>query len=813
MTTKLMGQGVQRVEDQRLLRGLGRYADDVAVDPATLHAAVLRSPHAHARIVDIDVSGVLEVEGVHAVWTHDDLTGLMAEPLPLLIPHPTLTQGRTQYALAKDEVNYAGEAVAFVVAEDRYVAEDAVARIVVTYDVLPPVVGIAAARAATRLVHDDVPGNVAAEMEQNTGDVEAALAAAPRLLSLDLDVERSSCQPMEGRGTVARWDPDVGRLTVWTSTQTSTGVRAAVAVKLGLDLRQVDVITPDVGGGFGVKINHPWPEELLVPLAARVLGRTVKYVEDRREHFVSTAHERAQQHHVEVGFDDEGRLLALDVEFWHDHGAYIPYGLIVPIITSTQLLGPYKPGVYRVRFSSLYTNTVMVTPYRGAGRPQGCFVMERTMDAIAAELGLDRAEVRARNFIQPEEFPFDQGIVFQDGRELEYDSGDYPAMLEKIKALVGWEEFPAFREEMAREGRQVGIGLACYVEGTGVGPYEGAHVHVETTGKVKVATGLTSQGQGHATVFAQLVADELGCRFEDVEVVTGDTRRMPYAVGTFASRAAVMSGSAIHLAARRTKEKVLRIAAEALEASEDDLEIVDGVVSVRGAPGASIDLGTVAVLSNPLRYAFDEASKAATQFTVGDPGKPPVADDDEPGLEGTDFYSPERSTFASGMHAVIVETDPETAEISVLKYAVVHDCGRLINPMIVEGQIHGGVAQGVGGALYERMVYDESGQLLNASFMDFLMPYVTEVPDGIDIDHLETPSPLNPLGIKGAGEAGVIPSAAVFAAAIEDAEGLLIRAMPISPSELFALRQAHVGDRAASVSERVEIQAREDHPS
>jgi carbon-monoxide dehydrogenase large subunit len=791
VTTKLMGTGVQRVEDQRFLRGHGRYADDVAVDASTLHCAVLRSPHAHARIVDIDVADVLDVDGVHAVWTYDDLTGPMADPLPLLIPHPALTHGRTQYALAKDEVNYMGEAIAFVVAEDRYVAEDAVGRIKVTYDVLPPVVGIAAARAADRLVHEDVPGNVGARMEQSTGDVEAALAAAPHRLTLDLDVERSACMPLEGRGTVARWDPDIDRLQVWTSTQTATGVRAVVAVKLGLDLRQVDVITPDVGGGFGVKINHPWPEELLVPLAARTLGRTVKFTEDRREHFISSAHERGQVQHIEVGFDDEGRLLALDVMFWHDHGAYTPYGLIVPIITSTQLLGPYKPDVYRVVFESLYTNTVMVTPYRGAGRPQGCFAMERTMDAIAAELGKNRTEVRAANFIQPDEFPYEQGLVFQDGRELTYDSGDYPASLEKIKALIGWDDFPAYRAEMAAQGRRVGIGLACYVEGTGVGPYEGAHVHIETSGKVKVATGLTTQGQGHATVFAQLVADELGCRFEDVEVVTGDTRRMPYAVGTFASRAAVMSGSAIHLAARKAKEKALKIAAEALEASPDDLQIADGVVSVKGSPGSAIDLGTVAVLSNPLRYAFDEASKAATQFTVGDASKPPVAEDEEPGLEGTDFYSPERSTFASGMHAVIVETDPLTAEITVLKYAVVHDCGKLINPTIVEGQIHGGVAQGVGGALYERMVYDESGQLLNASFMDFLMPYVTEVPDGIDIDHLETPSPLNPLGIKGAGEAGVIPSAAVFASAIEDAEGLPITAMPISPSDLFHLRLAH----------------------
>lgn len=790
MTTKMFGAKVPRVEDQRFLRGQGRYVDDVLVGQRVLHAAVLRSPHAHARITDIDVSEVLDVDGVHLVWTHEDLAGPMGEPLPLLIPHPALTHGRTQYALARDEVNHVGEAVAFVVAEDRYVAEDAVGRIRVSYDVLPAVVGIPAARAADRLVHDDVPGNVGAELTQENGDARAAIAAAPRRLSLDLTVERSACTPMEGRGVVARWDPDISRMTVWSSTQTSTGVRAAVAAKLGLDLGQVDVITPDVGGGFGVKINHPWPEELLVPLAARVLGTPVKFTEDRREHFISSAHERGQVHHVEVGFDDDGRVLGLEVEFWHDHGAYTPYGLIVPIITSTQLLGPYKPGAYRVTFQSLYTNTVMVTPYRGAGRPQGCFVMERTMDAIAAELDLDRTAVRSVNFIQPDEFPYDQGLIFQDGRELEYDSGDYPASLEKLKDLIGWDGFPAYQQEMAAQGRRVGIGLACYVEGTGVGPYEGAHVHVETSGKVKVATGLTTQGQGHQTAFAQIVADTLGVRFEDVEITTGDTRRMPYAVGTFASRAAVMSGSAIHLAALRAREKALRIAADALEADEHDLEIADGVVSVRGTD-SSIDLGTVAVLSNPLRYAFDEASKAATQFSVGDPGRPPVAEDDEPGLEGKDFYSPERSTFASGMHAVIVETDPETAEIRILRYAVVHDCGHLINPMIVEGQIHGGVAQGVGGALYERMAYDEHGQLLNASFMDFLMPYVTEVPALIEIDHLETPSPLNPLGIKGAGEAGVIPSAAVFAAAIEDAERLPITAMPISPSELFALRQEH----------------------
>jgi carbon-monoxide dehydrogenase large subunit len=793
MTTKLLGEKVRRVEDQALLLGRGRYVDDLM--PGALEVAVLRSPHAHARIVDVDVDPVLDLEGVVAVYTHDDLVGPMADPLPLLIPHPTLTHGRTQYALANGEVNYVGEAIAMVVATSRYVAEDAVGLIRVTYEFLPPVVGVEAARRADRLVHDDVPGNVAARMEQSCGDAEAAVAAAPHRLELDLTIERSASMPMEGRGTVARWDPDSKRLQVWSSTQTSTGVRAAVAARLGLDLMQVDVMTPDVGGGFGVKIMHPWPEELLVPMAAMALGRPVKFTEDRREHFVSSAHERGQLHHIDVGFDDDGRILGLHVQFWHDNGAYSPYGLIVPIITSTQLLGPYKPGAYKVVFESLYTNTVIVTPYRGAGRPQGVFAMERTMDAIAAYLGKDRTAVRAVNFIQPDEFPYDHGLVFQDGRPLIYDSGDYPASLEKLKQLVGWDDFETFRQEMATQGRIVGIGLGCYVEGTGVGPYEGAHITIETSGRVKVAIGLTTQGQGHRTAFAQIVADELGVPFDDVEVVSGDTRRMPYAVGTFASRAAVMSGSAVALTARQVRAKALRIAADALEAAEEDLEIVDGHVRVRGTTTASIGLGTIAVLSNPLRYAFDDASKAATQFSVGHPDRPPVAEDDEPGLEGRDFYSPERSTFANGMHAAIIEIDAETSEVSILKYAVVHDCGTLVNPMIVEGQIHGGVAQGVGGALYERMAYDENGQLLNASFMDFLMPYVTEVPEHIDIDHLETPSPLNPLGIKGAGEAGVIPCAAVFASAIEDAVGFPITAMPLSPSELFELRESRPSAR------------------
>jgi aerobic carbon-monoxide dehydrogenase large subunit len=789
MTTRLFGEPVARTEDPRLLRGEGRYLDDLGHD--AYEVAIVRSPHAHARIVDIDVTDALEIEGLVAIYTHEDLPPRLQRPLPLLIPHPSLTHARTQTPLADGEVNHVGEAVAMVVARDRYVAEDIRDRIEVRYEALPAVVGIEVAHDGPDLVHDDVPGNLAADHTQETGDAAAAIAGAPHRLSLRFDIERSASTPLEGRGVFARWDGDDQRLRVYSSTQTPTSVRAAVATLLELPFAQVECIAPDVGGGFGVKIMHPWPEEVLVPWAARLLEHEVKFTEDRREHFVSANHERGQVQHVEVGYDDDGRVLGMDVHILHDHGAYIPYGLIVPIITTTQALGPYRIEHYRARFESLYTNTVPVTPYRGAGRPQGCFLMERTMDRIAAELGRDRTEVRAVNLIQPDEMPYDFGLTFQDGRPYCYDSGDFPASLAKLKTLVDWDGFAARQEAARADGRLLGLGLACYVEGTGVGPYEGGHVLVEPSGKVQVATGLSSQGQGHRTAFAQIVADQLGVPLEDIEVVTGDTRRFPYAVGTFASRAAVMSGNAIHLAAGKVREKALRLASDALEVDPEDLELVDGAARVKGSPDTAIPLAMLATLSNPMRYAFDEVSQAATQFaSPSDPARPPVAEDDEPGLEGTGFYSPVRSTFANGMHAVEVEIDPDTSDITILRYAVVHDCGNLINPRIVQGQIHGGVAQGVAGALYERMAYDEHGQLLNASFMDFLMPYATEVPATIDIDHLETPSPLNPLGIKGAGEAGVIPGSAAIAAAIEDATGIPIHAMPISPSDLHELRVA-----------------------
>src|SRR5690606_21427208 len=680
MGTRVFGEPVERREDGRLTTGRGRYLDDLGRD--ALAAASGRSPHAHARILDIDVAGALDVDGLVAVYTWEDLPGRVGEPLPLLIPHPALTHGRTGYPLARDVVRHVGEPVVMVVARDRYLAEDAAERIRVDYEPLPAVVGLEAATRAEHLVHDDVPGNVGAVLVQENGDAAAAIEAAPHVLEFSLSIERSASMPLEGRGVYARWDADDGSLRVYSSTQASTSVRAAIAARLGMPNGKVEVIAPDVGGGFGVKIVHPWPEESLVPWAARRLDREIKWTEDRREHFVAAAHERGQLQDVRVGFDDEGRVLGLDVRIRHDHGAYTPYGIIIPIITSTQLLGPYKIGAYRAEAVSLSPDARIVAPDRAAGRPQGVFCMERTMARIARHLGRDRADVREANLIHPDEFPYDQGLTFQDGRPLVYDSGDYPELMRRTRELIGWDGFEAERAEAAARGRRLGIGLGIYVEGTGVGPYEGGHVEIDTSGRVHVSTGLTSQGQGHETVFAQIAAAELGVPIEDVHVTTGDTRRFGYAVGTFASRAAVMSGNAIALAARKVREKALRIAGEALEADPRDLEITDGVVHVRGDRSSAVPLRTVAVLSNPLRYAFDEAAAAATQFAVGRPvTEPPVAEGDEPGLEGRDYYSPVRSTFAAGAHAGRVAVDPDTAEVSVLRYAVVHDCGRLINPM------------------------------------------------------------------------------------------------------------------------------------
>ncbi len=769
MTTRTVGARIPRNEDPRLLQGRGCFVDDI--QPAgVLHAAVLRSPHAHARIVAIDATRARALPGVALVLTAADL-GELDQPTP-------------------DEVRYVGEPVALVISDSRYLAEDALEAIEVTWQPLPVVASLDAARAeGAPLVHADVPGNRAARLAQRVGDPDAVLAGAARVFRETLWIERSCGSPIETRGVVAEWDARAGALRVWDATQAPLPIKNGLARMFGLPEFKVDVIAPDVGGGFGTKIMLFYPEEILVPLAAIRLGRPVKWIEDRHEHLIAANQERGQIHDVDVAVDGDGRILALRDRFVHDAGAYTPYGIIVPLITSTQLPGPYRLPHYAVEFDVVYTNTAIVTPYRGAGRPHGAFVMERVIGRVARELGLEAVEVRRRNFIQPHEFPWDVGLTFQDGGPTRYDSGDYPRGLEMALETIGFRDFRARQAEARRQGRHLGLGVACYVEGTGIGPYEGAHVRVEPSGRVLVATGLTTQGQGHATTIAQIAADALGCDPADVTVITGDTRRFNWGAGTFASRALVTSGNAVGVAARKVRNKALRIAADLLEASPDDLEIANGRVSVRGAPASALTLGALATVANPIRYAYGkEATDAALRLVKPRPGAV-LAPDEEPGLEAHGYYAPPHATFASGCHAVIVEVDPATGEVKIIKYAVHHDCGRMINPMIVEGQIRGGVAQGVGGALYERIVYDGEGQPLTTTFMDFLMPTAMEVPS-IEIVHTETPSPLNPLGVKGVGEAGAIPGPALLAEAVDDALapfGVRVREMPLGPDRLRQL--------------------------
>lgn len=783
-TSALVGSPIERLEDERLLTGRGRYTDDIEHDAA--QAAFVRSQHAHARITGIDVSGALDIDGVLAIYTHEDLPGNLAENPPVLVPNEALVDPRTQLPLAKDEVHFAGATIAMVVASDRYVAEDAAARIRIDYEPLDPIVDLAeAAEPGARVAHSDMADNLSAILGEEAGDVGLAFESVPHTLDIHVDLERSAGMPMEPRAIVARFDPDDRILHIHDTTQSSTLIRAGVANALEIEPERVHVVAPDVGGGFGCKIMF-YPEEALIPFAAMQLQMPVKWTEDRRENFIGTNHERRQIHDVKVGFDDDGRILALETKYLHDTGAYCPYGVIVPVNTASHLVGPYKIPNYRYEFRSLYTNTVPTSPYRGAGRVHATFTMERVIEHVAAELGVDSAEVRRRNLIRPEEFPYSVGVTAQDGGQTIYDSGNYEQALDITLEKIGWAGFAEQRAAAENEGRRLGIGIGMYLEGTGLGPYEGAAVSVLDDGRVTVATGLCTQGQGHHTVFAQIVADELGVSVGDVEVTTGDTDKMPYATGTFASRAAVVSGNAVKKACVEIRRQAAELAANALGVDATDLVFVDGQVRVANSDADGIPLGRLSLIANPLRYAFsDEATRAAELArSAYKEGGLPLPEGKKPGLNASEFFSPRGSVWGYGVHAAIVEIDLETCNIKIHKYVVMHDCGNVLNPRIVQGQVIGGFAQGIGGAFYERIAYDETGQIANASFMDFMIPYATEVPTPELYDTV-TPSPWNDLGLKGVGEGGLIPVPVTIVNAIGDALGTSIDIAPLSPQHIF----------------------------
>jgi carbon-monoxide dehydrogenase large subunit len=775
MTTRYFGAPIKRNEDPRLLRGRALFVDDVAL-PNMTHVAFLRSTVAHGRIRGIDATPARRRAGVVAVYTAGDL-GDYWKPGPLLVPPPPIAgitfNLRTQVPLAKDKVRHVGEPLAMVVAESRHLAEDVLADIVVDIDPLPAVVDLEQALASSSpLVHDDLGTNVSAHVRQTKGDYAPAAAGAFHVIRRRFLYDRGASNPIETRGIVAHWDARADQLTVWDTTQAPVFLRGGLAAMLGLSERQVRVIAPFVGGGFGPKIMLFYPEEVLLPWAAMQLGRPIKWIEDRREHFFATTHERGQIHDAEIAFTRDGRIIGVKDVFLHDGGAYDPYGLTVPINSQCTLLGPYVVPHYDSTFTAVFTNKPIVTPYRGAGRQHGVFVIERLLDLAARDLGLDRAEIRRRNFIPPDAFPYHNGIIYQDFTRLSYDSGNYAPILERALELIGYHAF--LKDEQPRlkaQGRCAGIGIACYVEGTGIGPYEGAKVQVQASGKVSVATGIGTQGQGHFTSFAQIAADQVGVDVRDVDVVTGDTDQFYWGAGTFASRGAVVAGTAVFEAGRAVREKILRLAAEHFECAEEDLEIGDGVVSIVGVPGKTVRLGELAMKANPMRGAVR-------------PGA-------EPGLESTKYFGPPSGATASGVHAMIIEVDPETLAVEIRKYVVVHDCGSVINPLVLAGQIHGGVAQGIGNAFFEKLVFDDDGQILNASLAEYLLPTATDVPH-MDLAHTVTKSPLNPLGIKGAGEAGAIPVGALFAQAIEDALGLAgsgveILEVPLGPARLWQL--------------------------
>lgn len=789
MSIRSFGQPVKRNEDARLLQGKALFVDDVEL-PRMLHAAFVRSPYAHARIRGIDTAAAKKRPGVVAVYTAADL-GDYWKPGPLLLAPPPIKDvvfnERTQVPLVKDKVRHAGEPVVLIIAEDRYIAEDAAGDVIVDYEELPAVVDLEKARdAKTGFVHDDLKTNVAAHVRQTKGDYAKAVAKAACVIKRRFLYDRGSSLPIETRGVVAQWDGKADRLTVWDTTQAPVAIRNGLAVMLGLSERQVRVIAPFIGGGFGPKIMMFYPEEVLLPWAAMKLDRPIKWIEDRFEHFFATTHERGQLHDAEIAVAKDGRILGVKDVFLHDTGAYDPYGLTVPINSQCTLLGPYVVPNYDSTFTALFTNKPIVTPYRGAGRQHGVFVMERLLDIAARELKMDRAEIRRINFIPADAFPFNNEIIYQDFAPLVYDSGNYGPILDKALAAIGYKEFLKEQPALRAKGKHQGIGVVSYVEGTGIGPYEGAKVQVQASGKVSLATGIGTQGQGHYTSFAQIVADQVGVAVTDVDVVTGDTDQFYWGAGTFASRGAVVAGNAVNEAAKVVRQKILRTAAEHFECAEEDLVIENGSVSVTGVPGKTVRLGVLADKANPMRGAVRHGT--------------------EPGLESTSYFGPESGATAAGIHAMIVEVDPETLMLEIKKYVVVHDCGTVINPLILAGQIHGGVAQGIGNAFFEQLVFDEQGQLKNASLADYLIPSALDVPR-MTLDHTVTPSPLNPLGIKGAGEAGAIPVGPLFAQAIEDAlglpaKGVELNEIPLSPSRLWELA-GPAGNILASQQTRV----------
>ncbi len=774
MGGRYVGAIVRRREDPRLLTGRGQYVDDIHV-PGCLHAAIVRSSHARARLVAVRLERVREHPSMVAGFTSDDLAGVLL-PLPAAgMPSPPLearvgfrVQMAPQLPLAVRTVRYVGEPIAVIVADDPHAAQDALARVVVEYEPLPAVTDVEQGLdPGGPIIHEGWADNVAVSFGCTIGDPGRVFAEAPVRLQERIRVPRSAGIPIEPRGILAVPNPRDGGMTVWASTQVPHLLQRALVESLRLPAHQLRVVVPDVGGGFGTKCSV-YPEDVLIPIIAARLHLPVKWIETRREHLQSATHSREQVHDAEIAASRDGTILAFRDRFLLDQGAYNPWGIVQPYNTVGHMLGPYRIRHAAFEAQSVVTNKTPHAPYRGAGRPEAVFVMERMLDLLARRLGMDPADVRRRNTIRPEEMPYDVGLLYRDGNPLVYDTGDFAGALERALAQVGYDAFRREQQALRARGVYRGVGIAAYVEGTGIGPYESAIVRVDASGKVVVATGACSQGQGHETTFAQIAADVLGVDLDDITVIGGDTRELAAGVGTFASRSIVVAGNAVARAAQEVREKLVRAAATLLEAAEADLDVADGEVFVRGMPTHGLPLARIVQSSLPTFQG------------------PRVAN---PIFEASLYHTVPTVTYASAVHVALVQVDVETGMVMILRYVVAHDCGHLVNPQIVEGQIHGGIAQGIGGGLWECLVYNAAGQLLTGSLMDYALPKARDLPR-FETIHLEYPSPRNPLGVKGVGEGGAIAPPAALANAIEDALapfGVRITEGPVTPERIVAL--------------------------
>lgn len=767
---RLIGSRVLRLEDSALLTGKGLFVDDIPA-PDALHVAFVRSPHAHAAIRAIDTTAARQLPGVRAVLTLDDLAqALMRRRMPLGFRSAKLPEDVTPFVLANGEVAFVGEAVALVVADTRYIAEDAAALVDVDYEVLPAVADCRSALAASSpRVRREAPSNVLTTFKVGYGDVDRAFKDAAFVFAEELWQHRGGAHPIEGRGLLVEYRPADETLSVSSSTQMPHELFQMCSELIDLDENRFRVATADVGGGFGAKYCV-YPEEVAVVAAAKLLRCSLKWVEDRREHFISAIQERDQYWSIEIAVTGEARICGIRGRLVHDQGAYTLQDVNLAYNSATSLTGPYLVPAYALDVTVAQTNKVPVATVRGAGYPEACFAMERLMDRVARELRLDRAEVRARNLIPADKMPYEKPLKARSGASICYDSGDYPACHAEVLAAAGWQDF-ARRQSAARAaGRYIGIGVAHSIKGTGRGPFESGIVRIAPSGRISVFTGAVAMGQGLKTALAQICAEQLGIRPEQVTVIAGDTAASPLGLGGFGSRQLMTAGSSVLLASKAVAAKARKVAGELLEAAEEDLELADGAVRVVGASDIAIRLGELArVLRGSPGYAMPKGV--------------------DPGLEANFNYRTDALAYANACHVAEVEVDIDTGAVAILRYVAIQDSGMLVNPLIVDGQVHGGITHGIGNALFEWMGYDDTAQPVTTTFAEYLLPTATELPR-FETRYKQSPSPLNPLGAKGVGEVSTVPVAAALVSAIEDALrpfAVKIDRTPVTPPYLFEI--------------------------